>query len=116
MDDNWNNWKKLFDLVGVTEDQMLTKGTLDFLYCFVRKRGGVNNVIRELEGDPLVPTGNHSSFHGLLINGWHVLILKQNRTSLVRFSNTSGAFSRNMVRILASVRLAKIPMASLNEP
>ena len=73
MDDDWNNWKKLFDLVGVTEDQMLTKGTLDFLYCFVRKRGGVNNVIRELQCDPLAPTGNYqraglkSSFHALLI-------------------------------------------------
>ena len=59
MDDDWNNWKKLFDLVGVSEDQMLTKGTLDFLYCFVQKRGGVNNVIRELQVDPLVPTGNY---------------------------------------------------------
>ena len=73
MDDDWNNWKKLFDLVGVTEDQMLTKGTLDFLYCFVRKRGGVNNVLRELQCDPLTPTGNYqraglkSSFHALLI-------------------------------------------------
>ena len=73
MDDDWNNWKKLFDLVGVTEDQMLTKGTLDFLYCFVRKRGGVDNVIRELQCDPLAPTGNYhrtglkSSFHALLI-------------------------------------------------
>ena len=73
MADDWNNWKKVFDLVGVTEDQMLTKGTLDFLYCFVRKRGGVNNVIRELQGDPLAPTGNYqrtglkSSFRALLI-------------------------------------------------
>jgi len=78
MEDNWNNWKRLFDLVGVTEDQMLTKGTLDFLYCFARKRGGVNNVIRELEGDPPVPNGKYqgtvlkSSFHALLIYGWHV--------------------------------------------
>ena len=39
----------------------------------MRKRGGVNNVIRELQGDPLAPTGNYqrtglkSSFHALLI-------------------------------------------------
>ena len=84
MDDDWNNWKKLFDLVGVSEDQMLTKGTLDFLYCFVRKRGGVNNVIRELQVDPLVPTGNYQgtvlkiSFNALfnkLTSIFHVSVL-----------------------------------------
>ena len=46
MDDNW---KKLFHLVGVTEDQMQTKETMDFIYDFVEKRGGIENVTREIE-------------------------------------------------------------------
>lgn len=44
-----NNWKKLFDLVGVTEDQMQKKETMDFIYDFVEKRGGIENVTREIE-------------------------------------------------------------------
>ena len=36
MDDNW---KKLFDLVGVTDVQNQTKETMDFIYDFVEKRG-----------------------------------------------------------------------------
>ncbi len=46
MDDNW---KKLFHLVGVTEDQMQKKETMDFIYDFVEKRGGIENVTREIE-------------------------------------------------------------------
>ena len=43
------NWKKLLDLVGVTEDQMQKKETMDFIYDFVEKRGGIENVTREIE-------------------------------------------------------------------
>ena len=60
MDDNW---KKLFDLVGVTEDQMQTKETMDFIYEFVEKRGGIENVTREIElertGGPSLAPGNN---------------------------------------------------------
>lgn len=46
MDDNW---KKLFDLVGVTDEQKQTKETMEFIYDFVEKRGGIENVTREIE-------------------------------------------------------------------
>ncbi|KAJ7372201.1 hypothetical protein OS493_020634 [Desmophyllum pertusum] len=46
MDDNW---KKLFSLVGVTDVENQTKETLDFIYDFVEKRGGIENVTREIE-------------------------------------------------------------------
>ena len=46
MDDDW---KKLFDLVGVTEEQQQTKETMEFIYDFVDKRGGIENVVREIE-------------------------------------------------------------------
>lgn len=58
MDDNW---KKLFALVGVTEDQMQTKETMDFIYDFVEKRGGIENVTREIE---LERTGGPPAFGG----------------------------------------------------
>jgi len=43
------NWKKLLHLVGVTEDQMQEKKTMEFIYDFVEKRGGIENVTREIE-------------------------------------------------------------------
>ena len=46
MDDNW---KKLFELVGLTEEQKQTKETMEFLYDFVEKRGGIENVTREIQ-------------------------------------------------------------------
>ena len=57
MDDNW---KKLFDLVGVTDEQKQTKETMEFIYDFVEKRGGIENVTREIEmekinGPPTLP-------------------------------------------------------------
>ena len=42
-------WKKLLDLVGVTEDQMQKKETRDFIYDFVEKRGGIQTVMQEIE-------------------------------------------------------------------
>jgi len=58
MDDNW---KKLFELVGVTDEQKQTKETMEFIYDFVEKRGGIENVTREIErekkgGPPLLPS------------------------------------------------------------
>ena len=58
MDDNW---KKLFDLVGVTDEQQQTKETMEFIYDFVEKRGGIENVTREIEmekfrGPPSLPS------------------------------------------------------------
>lgn len=57
------NWKKLLDLVGVTEDQMQKKETMEFIYDFVEKRGGIENVTREIElekqGGPVAPGKNH---------------------------------------------------------
>ena len=56
------NWKKLLDLVGVTEDQMQKKETMDFIYDFVEKRGGIENVTREIElerkSGPVAPGKN----------------------------------------------------------
>ena len=46
MDDNW---KKLFNLVGVSEKQMGEKATMEFIYDFVEQRGGIENVTREIE-------------------------------------------------------------------
>lgn len=57
------NWKKLLDLVGVTEDQMQKKETMEFIYDFVEKRGGIENVTREIElekqGGPVAPGKSH---------------------------------------------------------
>lgn len=52
MDDNW---KKLFDLVGVTDVQKQTKETMEFIYDFVEKRGGIENVTREIEMEKKLP-------------------------------------------------------------
>ena len=62
------NWKKLLDLIGITEDQMQEKKTMDFIYDFVEQRGGIENVTREIEkereGGPAAPGENKSSsFH-----------------------------------------------------
>ena len=46
MDDKW---KELFSLVGVTAEQMQRKETMDFIYDFVEKRGGIDNVRRQIE-------------------------------------------------------------------
>ena len=43
------NWKKLFELVGVTDAEKQTKETMEFIYDFVEKRGGIENVTREIE-------------------------------------------------------------------
>lgn len=47
MDDNW---KKLFDLTGVTDIQnQATNVTMDLLFWLVEKNGGIENVTREIE-------------------------------------------------------------------
>ena len=63
MDDNW---KKMFELVGVTDVQNQTKETMDFIYDFVEKRGGIENVTREIEmeskGGPPLPTRDFGDY------------------------------------------------------
>jgi len=58
-----------------------------------------------------------------LVEPWFVfwrdrtsLIFTPNRTFLVRFGGISGEFGRAIVRILARLRLAKIPITRPNEP
>ena len=51
MDDKW---KGLFSLIGVTNEQMQKKETMDFIYDFVEKRGGIDNVTREIEKEKAV--------------------------------------------------------------
>ena len=48
MDDRW---KELFSQIGVTAEQMQQKETMDFIYDFVEKRGGIDNVRREIENE-----------------------------------------------------------------
>lgn len=52
----------MLDLVGVTEDQRQNKRAMGFIYDFVDKRGGIENVTREIElekkGDHVAPCEN----------------------------------------------------------
>ncbi len=61
MDDNW---KKLFVLVGLTKGEMQTKETMDFIYDFVEKRGGIEAVVQEIElaGSLVQPPGGNNKF------------------------------------------------------
>ena len=43
------NWKKLLNLVGVTDDQMQGRETRLFIYDLVKKRGGIETVMQEIE-------------------------------------------------------------------
>ena len=49
-----HKWKGLFSLIGVTNEQMPKKETIDFIYDFVEKRGGIDNVTREIEKEKAV--------------------------------------------------------------
>ena len=44
-----DNWKKLFHLVGVTDEEKQSKETMEFIYGFVQKRGGNEKVVMEIE-------------------------------------------------------------------
>ena len=44
-----DRWKRLFDSTGVTKEEQETKETMEFIYDFVEKRGGTENVAREIE-------------------------------------------------------------------
>lgn len=46
-----DRWKELFSQIGVTAEQMQQKETMDFIYDFVEKRGGIDNVRREIENE-----------------------------------------------------------------
>lgn len=43
------NWKKLFDLTGMKKEDMLNEATAKFIYDLIEKRGGIENLIRNLE-------------------------------------------------------------------
>ena len=67
------NWKKLLSLIGVSEKQMEEKDTMEFIYDFVEKRGGIENVTREIEnergGPPQPPSrmgGKHCIIHDMI--------------------------------------------------
>jgi len=47
---------------------------------------------------------------------FHFVVIKPNRTFLLRFGGISGEFGRAMVCILTRRGQAKIPMARPNEP
>ena len=56
------NWKKLLNLVGVTDDQMQGRETRLFIYDLVKKRGGIETVMQEIElerkSGPVAPGEN----------------------------------------------------------
>ena len=70
-----DNCKKLFELVGVTDAEKQTKETMDLPYDFVEKRGGIENVTREVERErkaapPRSPSRDQGKLHVLkLCNG-----------------------------------------------
>lgn len=51
-----HKWKELFALIGVTNEEMQKKETRDFIYDFVEKQGGIDNVIRELNKEKAIPS------------------------------------------------------------
>ena len=70
MDDNW---KKLLDLVGVSDEQRQTKETMEFIYDFVEKRGGIERVTRELEGVVCPPSLPSTDLGDYLLIYLHVI-------------------------------------------
>ena len=70
MDDNW---KKLLDLVGVSDEQRQTKETMEFIYDFVEKRGGIERVTRELEGVVCSPSLPSTDLGDYLLIYLHVI-------------------------------------------
>ena len=44
--------KSLFNKVGITADQQVDKETLDFIYDFVDKHGGIEQVKKEMQRPP----------------------------------------------------------------
>lgn len=43
------NWKKFFDLTGMKKEDMLNEATAKLIYDLIEKRGGIENLIRNLE-------------------------------------------------------------------
>ncbi|XP_065836937.1 actin nucleation-promoting factor WASL-like [Oscarella lobularis] len=50
-----NNWRKLFDQVGVTKDQLEDKETAQFIYDFVQKQGGIEAALQKPQQGSLAP-------------------------------------------------------------
>ena len=67
MDDNW---KRRFELIGVSEEQKQTKETMEFIYDFGEKSGRIENVTSENETErkavPPPPSGDMGKLHPLL--------------------------------------------------
>ena len=64
------NWKKLFELVGITEEQQQTKEIMELLYDLVETGGGIENVVREIEMErkaaPPPPSRDMGKLHASL--------------------------------------------------
>ena len=58
-----DKWKELFSLVGVTAEEMQKKETMDFIYDFVEKRGGIDHVIREIKKEKATELRKLLIFH-----------------------------------------------------
>ena len=58
-----DKWKELFSLVGITAEEMQKKETMDFIYDFVEKRGGIDNVIREIKKEKATELRKLLIFH-----------------------------------------------------
>ena len=56
-------WKELCSLVGITAEEMQKKETMDFIYDFVEKRGGIDNVIREIKKEKATELRKLLIFH-----------------------------------------------------
>lgn len=54
------NWKSLFAIIGVTEQQMKEKSTREFIYNFVQNEGGIEAVRKRIEQETK-PTGTDTS-------------------------------------------------------
>jgi hypothetical protein len=59
-------WKKLFSMIGVTENQMQEKKTREFIYDFVQQQGGIEAVTKAIENETEPSSGNSEIFQFLL--------------------------------------------------
>ena len=57
-------WKKLLDMVGVTNDQLEDQQTAEFIYDFVEKHGGIEEANRQLERRDTRPAPPRPSHRG----------------------------------------------------
>ena len=48
-------WKKLFETVGITEEQLKDRETAEFIYDFVEQRGGIEEATRQIASSSQAP-------------------------------------------------------------